>query len=933
MFCSPGSPPRSPAVRRPTPAAGWRSVPQALESEMETREAALAWAAAALETPSAAPAGERRRFEDAAFPANASSIDGKRAGPSGGTSAPSANAPPRVTKCHCGVPASVKEVFKEGKNQGRSFYACGTRGVSRFRNDVAKACSFFSWADDAPSSESARATRWRRFDPPRFRLSAEARGTNISASRFRPSDVRQGAVGDCWLLSALAVIAERADLVDRLVLPTRGESPCAKAAGDAVAARAHGAGAYFLRLFLDGKWQGLVVDSRLPVRGADTQVLRGANAAGSRRRKADADEFRPAYSRAAGNQLWVPLVEKAHAKAHGSYHAISGGWISEGLVDLTGCPTESLRLRGRVGAGSSERLDAIWARLLSYAAARFPMGCATHRGDAARGIVGGHAYSVMDVREVRGLTKGRQTTLGESRIGCSEIVAEEEAETARRSADETLRLVRVRNPWGRKEWNGEWGTGSEVWTKKLGAELGHVRADDGTFWMSFRDFVSRFSRVDVCVAREGWFVNSLEMASSGAAFELELEPGEPAASWAYVMAMQTSKRGRGSAGFWYDDWHVAVYARDEARGAWAHVAAAAGARERDAQTEVMFEPGVRYLVRAYSFARETRAAERRSRERDHRAAKIPLRTDAEPAATLRLYSARKLRARPAETAAGSPSLAPAIHAGMFDARAGPTDSADSAGPLVVERAAVRVCGGAVVVCRTRGGAHVFAVNASSAAELRVRLSVRARAGLADVYQHPAPRAPDDFREGARYRYVPRGEEGAGRRRGNADRTNQNQKHQKHQKLLWSEHAVPAGRARLSRWRWRLALPSQEGTRWTCAWQPSARRAPRARCARRGARGRNRTMKTKRARETRPTRRSRRVSPSAARPRRRPARATRARRRAAAALARPRPLRSRLATTTTTTTMTTTTMTAAIRWSLSTRRVRLRFRKKGMRSCS
>ena len=259
------------------------------------------------------------------------------------------------------------------------------------------------------------------------------------------------------------------------------------------------------------------------------------------------------------------------------------------------------------------------------------MGCATHRGDAARGIVGGHAYSVMDVREVRGLTKGRQTTLGESRIGCSEIVAEEEAETARRSADETLRLVRVRNPWGRKEWNGEWGTGSEVWTKKLGAELGHVRADDGTFWMSFRDFVSRFSRVDVCVAREGWFVNSLEMASSGAAFELELEPGEPAASWAYVMAMQTSKRGRGSAGFWYDDWHVAVYARDEARGAWAHVAAAAGARERDAQTEVMFEPGVRTsCARARSPGR--RAAEAKPRTRPP--PRDTTRTDAEPAATL-----------------------------------------------------------------------------------------------------------------------------------------------------------------------------------------------------------------------------------------------------------------------------------------------------------
>ena len=218
--------------------------------------------------------------------------------------------------------------------------------------------------------------------------------------------MRQGAVGDCWLLSALAVIAERADLVDRLVLATRGES---LAAGDAVASRAHVAGAYFLRLFLDGKWRGVVVDPRLPVRGVDTQVLRGANAAGSRKRKADADEdeFQPAYSRASGNQLWVPLVEKAHAKAHGSYHAISGGWISEGLLDLTGCPTETLRLRGIDD-------DATWARLLSYASARFPMGCATDWGDAARGIVGGHAYSVMDVREVRGLTVGRQTTLAES---------------------------------------------------------------------------------------------------------------------------------------------------------------------------------------------------------------------------------------------------------------------------------------------------------------------------------------------------------------------------------------------------------------------------------------------------------------------------------------------------------------------------------------
>jgi hypothetical protein len=359
-----------------------------------------------------------------------------------------------------------------------------------------------------------------------------------------------------------------------------------------------------------------------------------------------------------------------------------------------------------------------------------------------------------------------------------------------------------------------------VWTKKLGAELGHVRADDGTFWMSFRDFVTRFSRVDVCKAHEGWFVNSLEMASSGAAFELELDPGltetETAASWAYVMALQKSKRGRGSAGFWYDDWHVAIYVRDAARDAWAPVTAAAGARERDSQMEVMFEPGVRYLVRAYSFARE-RSGEKSPNHR-HR--------DAAPA-TLRVYSARKLRVRPAKFAAGgSPSLAPAIHAGMFDSSRA-SEVSNSTNPAdVVERKTVRVCGGAVVVCRTHGGVHVFAVNASSA-ELRVRLAVRARGG-ADVYQHPAPlvrrAAEPPSRRGGKYRYVPPGETAPGtvgretvRETPRKDWRGRNTPSRPNARGFW-------------RWRWRRALPSPGGTRSTCACQPSARRALNARLA-------------------------------------------------------------------------------------------------------
>jgi hypothetical protein len=42
-----------------------------------------------------------------------------------------------------------------------------------------------------------------------------------------------------------------------------------------------------------------------------------------------------AKSGAAG-ETWVPLVEKAYAKAHGSYASLSGGQESQAIEDLTG---------------------------------------------------------------------------------------------------------------------------------------------------------------------------------------------------------------------------------------------------------------------------------------------------------------------------------------------------------------------------------------------------------------------------------------------------------------------------------------------------------------------------------------------------------------------------------------------------------------------
>ena len=529
-------------------------------------------------------------------------------------------------------------------------------------------------------------------------------------------------------------------------------------ASPALAAAAAAAGAHVSRLFLAGRWRGVLVDNHLPIRSTSTKVSRGANAAGSR---GSGDEYAPAYSRAARNQLWVPLVEKAYAKSHGCYDAISGGWISEGLLDLTGCPTETLDLeRDDLDA------DAAWAKMLSFAEMRFPMGCATRSG--GMGIVGGHAYSVMEVRELAGAAVGRQTKLtafvaqrgdgdGDGNGDGDSVVV---ASTSRDG--EPLRLLRVRNPWGRKEWNGEWGTGSEVWTSRLGAELGHTRADDGTFWMSWRDFLARFAQVDVCKAHEGWHAVSLP-ATRDAAFEVEADPDHPggdsnsnaAAAWTYVMALQPTKRGRGRDRFWYSDFGVAVYRSTTtgwtdsgARPRWEPIGGVVGSRERVAQTEVMFEPGARYLVRLYSLVGDTSQPRSAAASVEH-----------EPSpATVRLFSSRPLRARPAASA--PPSLASAVVATLLaeDPR---------------WRTVARLCGGAVVVFRARGGVYVVAVCDAPAGSppLRVRVRVRGRSvgnrAAPTVMQHPPRiRRRPTSRYRRRRRYVPPGEGTIGRRTGN-----------------------------------------------------------------------------------------------------------------------------------------------------------------------
>ncbi len=176
---------------------------------------------------------------------------------------------------------------------------------------------------------------------------------------------------------------------------------------------------------------------------------------------------------------------------------------------------------------------ATWARLRAYRALRLPMGCGTESAQQADlnqvGLVGGHAYSILDVRE-----------------------------TYSPSARETVRLLRIRNPHGCGEWNGEWSDDDPRWRELLesnggggsqGGGFERTGVDDGTFWLSYTHFLQGFSHVDVCFAFDGWHARSFANAFPAdkksprrlCATSLMIRPAAPAT--VFITALQPTKRG------------------------------------------------------------------------------------------------------------------------------------------------------------------------------------------------------------------------------------------------------------------------------------------------------------------------------------------------------------------------------------------------------
>eukprot|EP01059_Diplonema_ambulator_P007449 TRINITY_DN16912_c0_g1_i1.p1 TRINITY_DN16912_c0_g1~~TRINITY_DN16912_c0_g1_i1.p1 ORF type:complete len:793 (+),score=215.95 TRINITY_DN16912_c0_g1_i1:30-2381(+) len=142
-------------------------------------------------------------------------------------------------------------------------------------------------------------------------LSSRNTPTGLAPKGIEANDIDAGLLGDSWLLSALAVIAE-----DPRSIMTIFESSYSSSSRTTMS-QDHRVGVYRLRLCKGGWWQTVIIDDWLPASPLGPAFARSISSAGA---------------------LWPALLQKAFAKMYGSYSSLRGGGDTlNALTDLTGC--------------------------------------------------------------------------------------------------------------------------------------------------------------------------------------------------------------------------------------------------------------------------------------------------------------------------------------------------------------------------------------------------------------------------------------------------------------------------------------------------------------------------------------------------------------------------------------------------------------------
>jgi len=209
--------------------------------------------------------------------------------------------------------------------------------------------------------------------------------------------------------------------------------------------------AYGVYLYLNGKWKLVLVDDNFPY-VAKNKIFKELS-----------------FSSTVQNDLWISLLEKAWAKVNGCYAKIGcGGYTYEAFDVLTEAYTEHVNIREY----RLNKEEELWNKMDSSFQRNYILTAETPNNEAIAkwGLCPNHVYYLMNIYKV-----------GE------------------------IKLVKLRTPWGSMEYTGDWSIYDSKWSPDVKTLCQFPKDEDnGTFYMSLKDFAKYFSNLNIVKLEPGY---------------------------------------------------------------------------------------------------------------------------------------------------------------------------------------------------------------------------------------------------------------------------------------------------------------------------------------------------------------------------------------------------------------------------------------------
>ena len=182
----------------------------------------------------------------------------------------------------------------------------------------------------------------------------------------------------------------------------------------------------------------------------------------------------PIFCKPFKNEIWIMLLEKAWAKINNGYFNIDNGFSFNVFNSLTPFSSQIIY------HNDLKKENELWFLIRKNDLKNNILTCITKKDDDIEnfGLVSSHSFSIIKTCEK--IIKGKK-----------------------------IKLIQIRNPWGKKEWNGKYSNYYLEKNPDIMKFFNNEKRDNGIFWIEYKDYVNFFDKTEICIIEKSICVKNV----------------------------------------------------------------------------------------------------------------------------------------------------------------------------------------------------------------------------------------------------------------------------------------------------------------------------------------------------------------------------------------------------------------------------------------